>query len=162
MSRRLDLLRQLRTPSDVFLVLRLLAFAALIPLFLRLKLSKLAVLLEPRAALSPPNPITVQRIGHFVDLVLRVGSPLLRPTCLTRGLTLYYCLTRAGLDVSMCFGMGKDGEEFIGHCWLVKDGEPFLEARDPRLLFTEIYQFPVQDRSLSSYDQLQRRAHQHL
>jgi hypothetical protein len=161
MSRRLDLLRQLRTPSDVFLVLRLLAFAALIPLFLRLKLSKLAVLLEPRAALSPPNPITVQRIGHFVDLVLRVGSPLLRPTCLTRGLTLYYCLTRAGLDVSMCFGMGKDGEEFIGHCWLVKDGEPFLEARDPRLLFTEIYRFPVQDRSLGSYDQLPRRAHQH-
>jgi hypothetical protein len=161
MTRRLDLLRQLRTPSDVFLVLRLFAFAAFIPVFLRLKLPKLAALLEPKAALPPPNPTTVQRLGRFVDLVLHAGSPLLRSTCLTRGLTLYYCLTRAGLEVSMCFGMGKGGEEFIGHCWLIKDGEPFLEARDPRLLFTEIYRFPAQNRSPGSSGRLQKRAHQH-
>jgi hypothetical protein len=161
MTRRLELLRQLRTPSDVFLVLRIFAFAALIPIFLRVKLAKLAVLLEPRTALPPPNLATVQRIGRLVDLVLRVGSPLLRPTCLTRGLTLYYFLTRAGLDVSMCFGMGKCGEEFIGHCWLVKDGEPFLEAHDPRLLFTEIYRVPAQNSSPGFYDQLQRSVHQH-
>jgi hypothetical protein len=38
--------------------------------------------------------------------------------------------------------MGKREEGFTGHCWLVKDGEPFLEVQDPRPLFTEMHRFP--------------------
>jgi hypothetical protein len=62
-----------------------------------------------------------------------------RRGCLTRGLTRYYFLRRAGMDIALCFGMGRRNGEFMGHCWLVKDNEPFLEAEDPRPLYTVMY-----------------------
>jgi len=46
------------------------------------------------------------------------------------------------MDVSLCFGMGQTGEAFIGHCWLEEDGEPFMEAGDPRKRFFEMYRIP--------------------
>ena len=64
------------------------------------------------------------------------GHPLVRPGCLTRGVTLYYALRRAGDDVSLCFGVGEDGGQTAGHCWLDKAGRPLLERVDPR---TEIH-----------------------
>jgi hypothetical protein len=54
-------------------------------------------------------------------------------------LTRYYFLRRVGMDVSLCFGMGRHDKGFMGHCWLVKDGEPFLEVEDPRPRYLEIY-----------------------
>jgi hypothetical protein len=95
------------------------------------------------------EPARVQFIVSAVDVMLRVGAPLVRPGCLTRGLTLYYFLRRAGLDVSLCFGIGTPRGAFVGHYWLVKDGEPFLEARDPRPLFTPVYSVPMRTRTLS-------------
>jgi hypothetical protein len=38
-------------------------------------------------------------------------------------------------------GSRPDGE-YVGHCWLVKDGEPFLERTDPRPVFAEIVSIP--------------------
>jgi hypothetical protein len=49
-----------------------------------------------------------------------------------------------GVDVRLVFGMEDTGRvggrQFgqIGHCWLVKDDTPYLEARDPRSLFSEV------------------------
>jgi hypothetical protein len=62
---------------------------------------------------------------------------------LTCGITLYYFLKRAGADVDLCFGLGAvdGGDGFDGHCWLVLAGEPYLEPRDPRPLYTEMYRF---------------------
>ncbi len=71
--------------------------------------------------------------------MIRWGRPLVRPGCLTRGITGYYILRRAGLDVALCFGVGLvPGTEVAGHCWLVLDGEPVLETADPRSVFTEL------------------------
>jgi hypothetical protein len=36
---------------------------------------------------------------------------------------------------------GKSDGAFLAHCWLMKDGEPFLEAGAPPLVFTEMYRF---------------------
>jgi hypothetical protein len=132
----------------VSLVLRILVFAVAVPLLLRLTLPRLARLLEPKARPAPVEPGRVQRIVNAVDIMLRVGTPLVRAGCLTRGLTLYYFLRRAGLDVTLCFGIGNPRGAFVGHCWLIKDGEPFLEARDPRPLFTPMYRMPRQTQTL--------------
>ena len=71
--------------------------------------------------------------------MIRWGRPLVRPGCLTRGITGYYILRRAGLDVALCFGVGLvPGTEVAGHCWLVLDGEPVLETAEPRPVFTEL------------------------
>ena len=127
-----------RSISDVFLFFQVLLFAAAVPFLLRLKLSRLQTLLEPRIS-SPADKERIEQIIEYVEMAIRAGRPLVRPGCLTRGVTRYYFFRRNGQDVSLCFGMGQVEEKFVGHCWLVKDGAPFLETRDPRPLYAEMY-----------------------
>lgn len=123
---------------DVFLFFQVLFFAVAVPFLLRLKLSRLKALLEPRIP-SPAERDRVEQITEYVEMAIREGRPLVRPGCLTRGVTRYYFFRRDGMDVSLCFGMGQGKEEFVGHCWLVKDGAPFMEKQDPRPLYVEMY-----------------------
>ena len=81
----------------------------------------------------------VRKITAYIETAIRRGQPLVRRGCLTRALTRYYFLRRAGLDVALCFGMGRLDKEFMGHCWLEKDGEPFLETEDPQTRYAEMY-----------------------
>jgi Transglutaminase-like superfamily len=127
-----------RSIPDVFLFFQVLFFAAAVPFLLRLKLSRVETLLEPRIPSSADRE-RLEQITEYVEMAIRAGRPLVRPGCLTRGVTRYYFFRRNGLDVSLCFGMGQVKEEFVGHCWLVKDGLPFMEARDPRPLYVEMY-----------------------
>ena len=127
-----------RSIPDVFLFFQVLLFAAAVPFLLRLKLSRVETLLEPRSPSSADGD-RVEQITEYVEKAIRAGRPLVRPGCLTRGVTRYYFFRRDGLDVSLCFGMGQVKGEFVGHCWLVKDGLPFLETQDPRPLYTEMY-----------------------
>ncbi|CAN5535615.1 hypothetical protein BH24DEI1_BH24DEI1_02690 [soil metagenome] len=136
-------LRELRGPGDLLLLVHIFLFAAAVPLLLRLKLPTLLALLEGRApAPDTLDPDGADKIVRYVDAVIRRGRPLVRRGCLTRGLTLFYFLRRAGLEVALAFGMGKPEGEVEGHCWLVREGEPFLEGRDPRPTFAEYYSFP--------------------
>jgi len=112
-------------------------------MLLRLPLPRLEALLTPKRMPSSTQPARVPQIVRYVDGVLQLGRPWLRSGCLSRGLTLYYFLRNAGLDVALCFGVGTLHGECVGHCWLVKAGEPFLEARDPRPFFTAVYTFPA-------------------
>ena len=123
---------------DVFLFFQVLFFAAAVPFLLRLKISRVEALLEPRVP-SPANRDRVEQIAEYVEMAIREGRPVVRPGCLTRGLTRYYFFRRDGMDVSLSFGMGQVKGEFVGHCWLVKDGAPFMETRDPRPLYAEMY-----------------------
>jgi hypothetical protein len=130
---------KLRSVSNAALFLRVFAFAAAVPYLLRLKLPRVARALEPRRNRSAVREDSVGKIAAYVETAIRHGKPFVRPGCLTRGLTRYYFLRRAGMDVALCFGMGRLDKEFMGHCWLVKDGEPFLEAEDPRPRYAEMY-----------------------
>ncbi|MEI9942474.1 MAG: lasso peptide biosynthesis B2 protein [Pseudomonadota bacterium] len=114
------------------------------PALMRIPLPHLDALFELIVARSS------QRASRDPDAVaatvldmLRAGRPLVRRGCLTRGLTLYYALRRAGVDVSLEFGMGNvsGGDGFDGHCWLVLDGKPYLEPRDPRSEYATMYCF---------------------
>lgn len=127
-----------RSIPDILLFFQVLLFAAAVPFLLRLKLSRVEALLEPRIPTSADRD-RVEQIAEYVEMAIRKGRPLVRPGCLTRGVTRYYFFRRDGLDVSLCFGMGQVKEEFVGHCWLVKDGVPFLERQDPRPLYVEMY-----------------------
>jgi len=127
-----------RIISDVLLFFQIMCFAAAVPFLLRLKIWRLQTLLEPRVA-RPADQDRVEEITEYVERAIREGRPFVRPGCLTRGVTRYYFLRRDGMDVSLCFGIGEIDGEFAGHCWLVKDGVPFLETRDPRPLYSEMY-----------------------
>jgi hypothetical protein len=120
---------------------RIFAFALTVPLLMRLRLSPLEHLLEPRRRPANCPPERAADLAREVDLVLR-RSRFVRSGCLTRGLTRYYFLRRAGLPVSLCFGIGRPGEDLEGHCWLIRDGRPYLEETDPREVFVETYRLP--------------------
>ena len=142
------MLRQLRSPSQWWLFLRVVVFATAVPLLFRLKISALSRVLERRigSARTPKaGPASTDRIIQCVEIARSVGRPVVCPKCLTRAVTLYYFLRRAGMDLTLCFGAArKEGRlvEVAGHCWLMKNGEPFLEAHDPRTNFVPIYWLP--------------------
>ena len=148
LSSRLALLRLLRSPGQRWLFLRVVIFAAAVPLLFRLKLSALSRVLERRilsARSSKADPARTDQIIRCVEIARVVGSPVVCPKCLTRAVTLYYFLRRAGMDLTLCFGAARQHGRLVeatGHCWLVKNGEPFLEAHDPRTNFVPIYWLP--------------------
>jgi hypothetical protein len=126
------------------------------PVLARLDLKRLQRCLEPSARLSrapaaDPDAV-VEAVGRRVDRMIRWGKPVVRPGCLTRGITGYYILRRTGLDVALCFGMGAvRAPDATAHCWLVLDGNPVLEAADPRGTYTELVR--LSSRGLTSAGQ---------
>jgi len=135
----------LRGPRDLLLLGRVSVFAAAVPALLRLPLPRLAALLVRPTASQVPDPGELQRLDRVVTLAPRIAHPVVRPGCLTRGLTLFWFLRRAGLEVELRFGIDPStaGPDDGGHCWLTLDGEPYLELRDPRPRFTELYRLPL-------------------
>lgn len=136
--------QRLRVPavSNLYLFLRVFMFAVAVPFLMRLKLSRIASILEPGCEPRPVDPECIRKISAYTEAVAKRGKPLVRPGCLTLGLTRYYFFRRAGMDVSLHFGLGRvdKDNEFVGHCWLTRDGEPYLERRDPRALYIEMYE----------------------
>ena len=128
--------------ADALLPVRVVVFAALVPLLLRLrKLPDLPAWVEPRRrrVLTPAEPPEVEALVRRIDGILIAGRPAVRTGCMIRGLTLYRFLRRAGAEVSLQFGVGMIRGEFAAHCWIVYRGEPLEEPHDPRPLFTETW-----------------------
>jgi len=136
---------------------RVVLFAAAVPLLLRaVRVDRLGAWLEPRREPPPAaaDPRAYDGMVRRIDRLRRAGRPLVRSGCLTRGITLYYFLRRAGAPANLCFGIGDgigaaiDGEAsapgdgFGGHCWVELGGEPVAEARDPRPLYAEMLRVP--------------------
>ncbi|MDQ1418722.1 MAG: Transglutaminase-like superfamily [Acidimicrobiaceae bacterium] len=152
---RLRRLRQLQGPSEVLLFVRVVAVALAVPLFVRLPLPRQAALLAPRPrpgrAKTPGpgagrrDPEAIDRLTRCVALAQDVGRPLVRPGCLTRGITLYWFLGRQDDEIELCFGLGHPDESptFAGHCWLSRSGVPFLERTDPTGSFGVVYRIPA-------------------
>jgi hypothetical protein len=127
--------------SDAILALRITIFAAAVPWLFRWPLRRLEGWVEPSRPSRESRMKEAERIIRLTGILCRVARPLLSRPCQVRGLTLYYFLRRAGVDVSLVFGIGRMVGGYEGHCWLVKDGEPYLEPADPRDHFAPIYAF---------------------
>lgn len=143
----------MRGAREALLLTRVCAFAAAVPFLMRLPLPRVAALLAGPPRWRPtrrrptrrrPTSSQIERLERLVAIAPRVAGPLVRTGCLTRGVTLFWFLRRWGLDVELRFGLDpRDAADADGHCWLSVDGEPFLEKRDPRPRFTELYRLPL-------------------
>jgi hypothetical protein len=127
--------------ADTLFPVRVILFAALVPLLLRLcRLPGLPAWIEPRRrSLPPPGPGEIEARTERIDELLIAGRPAVRAGCMVRGLTLYRFLRLRGADVSLRFGVGTIRGDFAAHCWIVYRGEPLAETHDPRSLFTETW-----------------------
>lgn len=144
---RLGGLRELRSAREVLLFVYLTIFAAAVPLLLRLPLPRLSALLTRPPRCPPASTVAVERIERMIELAPRVGRPFVRRGCLTRGVTLFWFLRRAGHPVELRFGIDLESRDATNaHCWLALDGEPYLEKVDPRPRFVELYRFPLEAR----------------
>ncbi len=144
---RVRSLNALRGPREALLLVRVAAFAATVPWLMRLPLPRLAALLDrpPRRRRAGATGAEVERLARLVALAPRVARPLVRTGCLTRGVTLYRYLRRAGLDVELRFGLDPRAgahADADAHCWLALDGEPFLEREDPTR-FAVVWRLPL-------------------
>jgi hypothetical protein len=125
------------------LILRILVYAAAVPLLTRLKLTSWERFAGRKHVGRPAlRPEAEQKTIDYVDAVLMAFRPVVRSGCLVRGLTLYHFLREVDVDVSLSFGVGQVGGIFTGHCWLVKDGHPFLEA-GPDFQYIETFRLPM-------------------
>ena len=133
---RLGALAQLRGPRELALFSYVTAFASAVPLLMRLPLPRAGALLTR----PPGRPRNAERLPVLAALAARLAHPLVRTGCLTRGVTLFWFLRRAGVDVELRFGV--DPRTFDAHCWLTLDGKPYLEREDPSR-FAETYRLPA-------------------
>lgn len=140
--------------SQLGLFLRALAFGVSVRWLRRLKWSRLHGLLERRfrnpskADLGNLANVSEGELLRCLENALSFGRPLVQGDCLTYGLTRYYFLRRANVPVTLCFGVPRKGGELAagpGHCWLERDGEPFLEGKDPRAAFLPIHRLPFRE-----------------
>ena len=126
---------------DRTLPLGALVVAASAPAVARLRPARLVRLLSLTAR-RPPRP------GVAADAVTRADRALglvgrVRPqSCLTRGITRFVVLRRAGMGVELVFGVSAATGNEGGHCWLELDGTPYLETTDPRQVFPEVFRVP--------------------
>jgi hypothetical protein len=143
LQRRLSILRQLARPDRRFQFLRIFLFMLAVPWLLKLRLPRLRALLGTSTRQKERDAELSESIIQDVDSALRIGWPFVRSRCLSRGITLYYFLRRAGFNVGLCFGVANNEDDpLAGHCWLVRGGEPMSEPTDPRLMYTSVYSFP--------------------
>jgi hypothetical protein len=144
LPRRLRAVGELRDAREAVLFVRVVAFAATVPLLMHLPLPRIAALVTRAPRRPAASAAEIERLDRLIALAPRVARPLVRPGCLTRGVTLFWFLRRAGLDVELRFGLDpaeRDATE--GHCWLEIDDVPFLEKVDPRPRFAELYRLPL-------------------
>lgn len=139
LSKRSRLLKRLRSPRDVALFVRVFVFAAAVPLLMRLPLHRVERIVEPGDVAMPSDPVRQAKVVRYTELAMDLGRPLVRRKCLTRGLTRYFFLRRMGVDVALAFGINHTEAKTTAHCWLVKDGSPYLEPSDPTPSHVEMY-----------------------
>ncbi len=142
MRDRFYALTLLQGPRDWLKFAQVCVFGCAVPTVVRLPLPRLARLVTRPPRSASPDPDELERLQRVTALAPRIARPLVRSGCLTRGLTLFWFLRRAGLDVELRFGVdAAAGSEADGHCWLTLAGEPYLERQDLRR-FTELYRLP--------------------
>lgn len=109
------------------------AVALAAPLVARLPPRRLARVLRLAERPGPPDPAALPA----TERALAITGRLIRHTCYTRGITRYLLLRRGRPDLELVFGL--DAASRDGHCWLVLDGSPYLEATDPAQRFVPVW-----------------------
>jgi hypothetical protein len=108
------------------------------PLLYVVSFARLVTWLEGRGHPNPDAALDDAMLARWVDRLLRRLPGPWHRTCLKRAAVLYHLLRRAGRPVELCIGVNRGGAtgkaDFAAHAWLVRAGEPYLEAHPEHAL----------------------------
>ena len=141
-----EALPSLRGLRDLVHFLRVAAVAAAGPADVPTPAGPAGKSAEPAEACASAESADVARVFSSVDAAVLVGRPVIRSGCLTKGSPAAEDLQHAGINITLCSlgqlrALANQQAQVHGHCWLVKEGMPFLEAR-ARSLYSEIFRLP--------------------
>lgn len=127
--RRFRMLRAwMATPEDAWLLVRILAWAAFLPVLKRLlRLEALAKLVwtESRATgRQTDREEQIVRLGHWL---YGLGGVTNHGRCLERSLLLYRFLAMGRANPILVIGVQKARTSWVGHAWITVDGQPVGE-----------------------------------
>ena len=78
---------------------------------------------------SSARRYTPQQLSEAIDRVLRIDLPVFQPRCWKRAFVLQRFLARSGVESRINFGVRREDDgTLVGHAWLERDGQPFLES----------------------------------
>lgn len=118
-------LNQFKAPRDLWLLLRVAALAAVLPILLRcVKLPRLLKVLESRNASATIETERIDKTVRFIGFVLSSCRLGYKNRCLKSSLLLYHFLGEAGLPVEINFGIQK-ADGLSGHAWISGGGDAY-------------------------------------
>lgn len=119
-------LKIFKSPSDVWLMIRIVSWALILPILKRIVPLKSLAKFMWTPAKKERTPEQERKIATLVRwLYYFVFS---QKTCLERSLLLYRFLSRNNSDPRLITGMRRaEDQSWKGHAWIVVDGKPFDE-----------------------------------
>src|SRR3954452_17426101 len=134
--------RQFERVGDVWLALRVLAWACVLPALKRMvPVRSLARLMHAPAGVLPRDPAREARIVMFARWAARVPRWKSGGNWLERGLIAYRYLGAAGAAPTLVIGMGHNDVGVIGHAWVLVDGRPAGETETSLAAYTPVFAF---------------------
>ena len=117
------------SPADVWLAVRVIAWAAVLPLLKRIMpLQALASRMHGSPQATDRNPARERRILAFARGAARLVRWRSGGNCLERGLIAYRYLGHAGAKPVLVVGLDVEAGNLLGHAWVLIDGRPAGES----------------------------------
>jgi hypothetical protein len=129
------------SPGDGWLLARMLAWRAVLPLLKRrVPLPTLARVMwrKPRARIRPNN---ADRIPDLVQRLYRDSREGQEGICIERSLLTYRYLSAAGADPQLVIGIRGRSSSIVGHAWVVVDGKPLFEPAASLAEYASFFSF---------------------
>jgi hypothetical protein len=124
-----SLRKSVSTPSDAWLLGRILGWSLVLPIAKRtLPLPRLLRLMRPRRRTLQRDPHREAAIASLAAWVFKTRPPGARDNCLERGLVAYRYLSRAGAGPELVLGVAKGTDGVLGHAWVTVDGQPLHDS----------------------------------
>jgi hypothetical protein len=119
-------LKIFKNPSDVWLLIRIVSWAVILPVLKRIVPLKSLVRFMWVPAKEKRTPAQERKIGTLVRWLYYFVVP--EKSCLERSLLLYRFLSRNNSDPRLVTGMRRaEDQTWKGHAWILVDGKPFEE-----------------------------------
>ena len=137
-------LARITSPADIFLLVRMLAWACVLPSLKHLvPIKTLAPLVRRQPRQSTRNRVREDQIVTFARWVCRATRWSRDGNCLERGLIAYRFLSAANAAPTLVVGVarGEAGGGVRGHAWVVVDGQPMGERMSGLAAFAFVLAF---------------------